>query len=144
MSASLVSAKVQVDKPDIKASGAEVHSRVQVSDSCNCFKFCLPCFGRKKKVVKQSDTDMRVAQVASRMDTDDSIVRSPASENVHRHNNQIQNVTVNVHCDHSPSQTPSNPGPLVEELDGSSAPRLLAPPGSRISRGSDSSETSVR
>lgn len=28
---------------------AHAHSSIEVKDSCNCFKFCFPCFGRKIK-----------------------------------------------------------------------------------------------
>jgi len=140
MTAALAAAKVDVpvnvDHPELK--GAEVHSRVQVTDSCNCFKFCLPCFGRKKKVIKSSERDTRVADTASttlyqdhsprheltRRNSATDIVRSPVTDKLYSQSNQFQSVTVNVHCDHSPAQTPS------------SAPALLVEPAS-----TDSSES---
>lgn len=49
MTAALASAKADIkfDHPKAEAK-AQARSSVEINDSCNCFKFCLPCFGKKK------------------------------------------------------------------------------------------------
>lgn len=47
---------------DIVHGEAHAHSSVEVHDSCNCFKFCFPCFG--KKVVKKDPRAVRNSRTA--------------------------------------------------------------------------------
>lgn len=109
----IVSAKVEIDHPKVKATGADASGRarssIEVKDSCNCCRFCFPCFGKKaakKDPRKESDTRsleiMRRAQ-ESQMDIYSSvsrtIVRSPASENLA----SIPAVAACIPCDNHPS-----------------------------------------
>ena len=156
MTASLVSGKVDisVEKPVLKTTGAKVvgKSSVSVKDSCNCFKFCMPCWGKKNKRQERSDADDRVDTAAHRdftgdniptmMVPSDALMHSPVISDRGSNHSQIQNITVTVHCDHSPSVSPqgSVPVDLVTHAGESGSgihPRLLS-----YSEQSGSSESS--
>lgn len=128
MTAALVSGKVDVNKPTVHATGAraEARSSVEVKDSCNCFKFCFPCFG--KKTEKRSDTDRRTHGIATdtlqRTEGPDSsrhaqVRRSPAFDDMTEFTmmprQQQQTVVVNVTCDHSTGTTPQQSSPVASD-----------------------------
>jgi len=50
MTAALANAKMDINQPKATAN-ASARSSVEFTDSCNCCKFCLPCFGRKVKKI---------------------------------------------------------------------------------------------
>ena len=90
MTAALVSGKIDVNDPRATAN-ATARSSVEINDSCNCFKFCFPCFGRK---VKKDPRDIRIDRTNEIMrdafrlpettrNTDQGrLVRSPGMENM--------------------------------------------------------------
>jgi len=141
--ASLVSASanMDVDHPVVHATGAKASARssVEIKDSCNCFKFCFPCWS--KKTEKQSDIDKQTTDIARKAMTrshpeyaqshsqvrrspgiDDLAsvrvsptvdipitVTSPRPENM---TSNTQNISITVHCDHSPGTTPQSVSPM--------------------------------
>lgn len=101
MTAALASAKADIrfDRPKAEAK-AEARSSVEINDSCNCFKFCLPCFGKKKVKVdaRRYDADRRAMEAAhaalAPKPSDDALVRSPRIDNLSQ-----PHVTVDIHYD---------------------------------------------
>ncbi len=105
MTAGLVTGKADVTFDHPKATAkAEARSRVEVNDSCNCFKFCFPCCYKKEPTPYQARTrrTMEIAQTTLAQpaqpsppvrppSNDELVVSFPAHANSH--------VSVDVHID---------------------------------------------
>jgi hypothetical protein len=107
MTAGIVNGKADVtfEEPIMNAE-VKNRSSVEITDSCNCFKFCLPCFG--KKVVKKDPRSETAAKTMELMQatipsqptistprhSSTSMVRSPKMETLsHPH------ISVDVHIE---------------------------------------------
>lgn len=104
MTAGLITGKIDVNDPRATAN-ASARSSVEISDSCNCCKFCFPCFGRK---VKKDPRDIRIDRTTEimreafripetpRNTNSGRLVRSPGMENM---GDAQPRVSIDIHVD---------------------------------------------
>jgi len=108
MTAALAAAKVDVNVPnaEVNLSGVkEMRSSVEVSNSCNCFQNCFPCFKKKPKsdprrIQERSAREHRTIEIMQSAlapapaSARNDIVRSPKMDTLsHPH------MTVDLHID---------------------------------------------